>query len=291
MNILLFGAKGQVGQEIGIRWQGSGLRIFGYDVDDVDIVDKKAVASVFAKHNEIDIVINAAAYTAVDKAEEEKDLAFSVNRDGVKNIAECCKNRHLPMLHISTDYVFDGTKEGAYTEDDKPNPLGVYGASKLAGDEALQSILPEHVILRVSWVFGQYGNNFVKTILRLASERDTLGIVGDQRGCPTPAADIARVLLEIAERISNGDAKWGLYNYCGSPLTTWCDFTADIVKTGRAQGKKFAIKTLNRITTADYPLPATRPANSELKIEKIIRDYGITRHEWQQYLEKMIDAI
>jgi dTDP-4-dehydrorhamnose reductase len=287
MKILLIGNKGQVGAEIFDLALTKKYQIVGYDIDTLDIVDNDQVSAIVKKHLDVDVVINAAAYTTVDKAEEEVELAYAVNRDGVANLAQTCCKYGLPLLHISTDYVFSGESERAYSEEDAANPLSVYGGSKLAGDQILQQTWAKHIILRVSGVFGKYGNNFVKTILRLAEDRETLNIVDDQFCCPTAAADIARVLLIIAEHVVQGKAKWGIYNYCNSPVTTWYGFAQKIIELG---GKKhqLKLKNLNKITTEQYPVKAKRPRNSALKVEKICRDYEVKRREWLPYLEEMI---
>lgn len=287
MKIILFGNKGQVGREIEELAIAKNVTVIGYDIDNIDITNLDQLFLKFAENNAADIVINAAAYTAVDKAEDEPEKAFAVNATGVKNLAIICKKYNLPLLHISTDYVFSGEKVFAYDEFDKANPLGVYGKSKLAGDEMLQQTWEKHVILRVSWVFGKYGNNFVKTILRLAKERESLNIVDDQYGCPTPASDIARVLLEMAIQIKNGNQKWGIYNYCGSPVTTWYDFAVKIIELAREK-ELLKLRELNKITTAEYPTKAVRPKNSELLVKKITEDYNIVQHEWVNYLREII---
>lgn len=290
MKLLLFGNKGQVGREIEELAQTNNIEVLGFDIDILDITNQAAVKEVFAKYVDVDIVINAAAYTAVDKAEDEPGQAYAVNCDAVKYLAESCREYDIPLLHISTDYVFSGDANKPYKEDDQTEPLGVYGKTKLAGDQVLANTWEKHVIVRVSWVFGRYGNNFVKTILRLAQERETLGIVGDQCGCPTPAADIARVLLEIAQQIYNGNEKYGTYHYCGSPATTWYDFATKIIELGHNKFD-FKLKHLNKITTAEFPTKAARPKNSELKVAKIIQDYKIDRHKWVDYLKQVIAEV
>lgn len=291
MKILLIGNKGQVGREVEELALEQGMFIRGVDIDSLDITDAQRMESFFASNSDFNIAINAAAYTAVDKAEDERDRAYAINCDGVKNLASSCREFDIPLLHISTDYVLAGDKTSAYTEDDQTGPLGIYGASKLAGDQALINTWEKHIILRVSWVFGKYGNNFVKTILRLAQERETLNIVGDQRGCPTGARDIARVLLEIAGKIKGGNHSWGVYNYCGSPVTTWFDFANEIVRVGKGRlGDKanFKLQQFNKITTEQYPTKAPRPKNSELVVGRIICVYEIKRHDWSSYLLDLI---
>lgn len=226
MRMIVTGAQGQVGWELNRRAMALGHAVLAWSQVELDITDTVAVDRALDASS-ADVVINAAAYTAVDKAEQEPDLAFAVNRDGPAHLATACARLNIPLLHISTDYVYDGRKSSPYVEDDATAPLGVYGASKLAGDEAVRRGLPRHLILRVSWVFGVHGHNFVKTILRLAREREELRIVADQHGSPTFAGDIADTLLELAGRIPEIDAKgaWGTYHYCNEPVTTWYGFT------------------------------------------------------------------
>jgi len=236
------------------------------------------------------IVINAAAYTAVDMAENEIIKAFKINCIGVQNLAHCCKQYDIPLLHISTDYVFSGESKKPYIESDEPRPLNIYGQSKLKGERELAKICDKYIILRVSWVFGRYGNNFVKTILKLAKEKESLNVVGDQFGCPTAAADIARVLLEMAVQIIAGKKLWGIYNYCNYPQTNWYEFASKIIEMGRDKHNLKLIE-LNKITTSDYPTKATRPKNSELLVKKIISDYNIDRFNWIDYLKQVIEEI
>ena len=193
MRVLVTGAKGQVGSELILEGEKRGIQMLATDRAELDITQQDAVNN-FIQTQKPDILINAAAYTAVDKAESEPKLAYALNRDGAANLAQACADNNIPLMHISTDYVFDGKKEGAYTETDTPNPQCVYGKSKLEGDQAIESILEQYLILRVSWVFGANGNNFVKTMLRLGKERDIIKVVADQRGGPTWAGDIAATL-------------------------------------------------------------------------------------------------
>lgn len=290
MKILLVGNKGQVGREIEEMGAAQKKSILGFDIDQVDIVHAKQTMNLFSAHKDVDVVINAAAYTAVDKAEDEPEKAMAINAFGVKNLAIACKKHNIPLLHISTDYVFSGESAGAYHEDAMTNPLNVYGKTKLEGELALQATWEKNIILRISWVFGKYGQNFVKTILRLAQERETLNVVNDQFGCPTPASDVARVLLELADKIINGTEKYGVYNYCGYPCTNWYDFASKIIEFGKNK-YVFTLKELNPIATKDYPTKAKRPRNSELLVQKICDDYAIERHKWESYLREIINYI
>ena len=290
MRIVVTGAQGQVGWELTRRALVLGHDVLAWDVAELDITDADAVDRALAASG-AEIVINAAAYTAVDKAEQEPDLAFAVNCDGPAHLAAACARLNLPLLHISTDYVYDGGKTDPYVEEDPTTPLGVYGASKLAGDEAVQQRLSRSLILRVSWVFGIQGHNFVKTILRLAREREELRIVADQYGCPTFAGDIADTLLELAGRVAEIDAQnaWGIYHYCGAPATTWHGFARAIVELASAR-EPLRVQTVTPITTADYPLPAARPINSILDCTRLQRNFNRVSCPWRQGLIALLDA-
>lgn len=288
MQIVIIGAQGQVGSELVRRAPGLGYEVLAWDLAELDITDTEAVDHALNVSG-ADVVINAAAYTAVDKAEQEPERAFAANRDGPAHLATACNRLNIPLLHISTDYVYDGRKPGPYREEDPVAPLGVYGASKLAGDEAIGRLLPRHLILRVSWVFGIHGHNFVKTILRLAREREELRIVADQYGCPTYAGDIADALLELAERTAELDAQqaWGVYHYCGQPATTWHGFTEAIVEEARHH-EALRVRTVTPIATADYPTPAVRPLNSVLDCEKLVTRFGLQPRLWREGLRMML---
>ena len=290
MRMVIVGAQGQVGSELTRRAPGLGYEVLAWDQAELDITNAAAVDQALNASG-AEVVINAAAYTAVVQAEQQPALAFAVNRDGPAHLAAACDRLNIPLLHISTDYVYDGRKTSPYVEEDSTGPLGVYGASKLAGDEAAGRLLPRHLILRVSWVFGIYGQNFVKTILRLARERDELRIVADQCGGPTYAGDIADLLLNLARRIAEIDADnaWGIYHYCGQPATTWHGFATAIVEAAR-HDRTFRVNTILPITTADYPTPAARPAHSVLDCGKLIARFGIQPRLWREGLQTMLLA-
>lgn len=283
MIVLLFGGNGQVGYEI-VR---AGLELDAHIIapgrSELDIIHQHSVQTLI-QESCADVVINAAAYTAVDLAESHQEEAFSVNRDGVATIANACALAQLPLVQVSTDYVFDGQQQSPYREDDATNPLNVYGQSKLDGEEALRDILEQHIILRTSWVFGMHGNNFVKTILRLAQQREELNIVGDQYGCPTPARSIALTLLDICRQIHDKDTvAWGTYHYCGAPVTSWYEFAQQIVSLAKAS-MPLKLQQLNSIATSDYPTAAVRPGNSEMDCGKIRAAFGIERPDWRSEL-------
>ncbi len=290
MKVLVTGAQGQVGSEL-IR-QGSllGIDIIASNRLQLDISRRESVYRFFDSQRP-NIVINAAAYTSVDRAESEPELAFFLNRDGVVNLAQACAKNGIPLIHLSTDYVFDGSKEGAYLEIDTPNPKSVYGSSKLAGDLYIEAILQQFIILRVSWVFSSKGNNFVKTMLRLGSERDVLRIVSDQRGGPTWAGAIANTLLNLVKRWNDGEIiSWGIYNYSGQPATTWLAFAETIFERSVGLGIIGSKPLIEPISSAEYLTPAKRPINSELNCHKIYQNLGIKQPDWRMGLESVIMA-
>jgi dTDP-4-dehydrorhamnose reductase len=289
--ILLTGANGQVGWEVQRRAQHAKIKLQAFGSSELNITDASAVSAA-VKELQPGAVINAAAYTAVDKAEAERELAFAVNRDGATNLADACQQMNIPLLHISTDYVYDGNKPEPYTEQDPPHPMGVYGESKWEGDQAVANRLEQHLILRVSWVFGSHGHNFVKTMLRLGKERTELRVVADQHGCPTPAADIADTLVLLAQRVTSGQpTTWGTYHYAGQPPTTWHGFALSILDQATSLGLIDHPVQVHPITTAEYPTPAKRPANSVLNCEKLTNTFGISPHPWKDGLRTMLEEI
>lgn len=285
---MITGAYGQVGFCLAQQAQANGWDVLAIDRDKLDITDPQAVNEL-VKEYQPNVIINAAAHTAVDKAETEIDASYAINRDGPKYLAEAAVSVDAAILHISTDYVFAGDKDGIYTESDPVAPQGVYGASKLAGEEAVVAANPKHIILRTAWVFGEHGNNFVKTMLRLGSQRDQLGIVADQFGGPTYAGDIAAALLVIAEKAVSACAtvKWGVYHFAGEPHVNWHQFAQAIFDKAVEQQLLEKSPHLNALPTADYPTPAKRPANSRLDCRKIFTEFGIQPSDWQRALENI----
>ncbi len=281
--ILVFGG-GQVALELRRPDLRPGVAIAALTRAEADITRRKDVQAALRRHR-CDAVINAAAYTAVDRAEEERETAFAVNRDGPRRLAEACAEVGVPLVHISTDYVFDGSKTSAYSESDPVNPLGVYGESKEAGERAIRDVLERHVIVRTAWVFSAHRQNFVKTMLRLGEERDELRIVADQFGCPTAAAQLAEGLLQIATMA--GDADWGTYHLCGAERTSWHGFAREIFA-GRARLTGQPSPLLHPVATSEFPTPARRPANSELDCTKVKTRFGIAAPDWHAGLEEVL---
>lgn len=287
MKVLATGGGGQVGTELARRGGGGRAEVIALKRADLDITDATAVREVMRRVRP-DVVVNAAAYTAVDKAESEPDIAFAVNRDAPGAIAVACADIGAPLIHISTDYVFDGGKTGAYAEADPVRPLGVYGESKEAGERAVRDALDRHVILRTSWVYAAHGGNFVRTMLRVGAERDQLKVVDDQTGTPTFAGDIADAILAIVDRIAggNGSAGWGTYHYTAKDHTTWHGFAEAIFSTAEARlGRR---PTLEAIPTSAYPTPAKRPMNSVLDCAKIDTVFASPRRHWREGLAEVL---
>jgi dTDP-4-dehydrorhamnose reductase len=288
MSILVCGAAGQVGHELVSR---AGARaLTGLDRKALDITDAAAVGTAFDTFRPR-VVINAAAYTAVDKAETETAAAFAINRDAPRILAQACRDRGIPLLHLSTDYVFDGSSAEPYTEDAPTAPLGAYGLSKWEGEQAIRQVLREHLIIRVAWVFGAHGNNFVRTMLRLGRDRPKLSVVADQHGAPTHAGSIAEMLLTLADRILAGESlPWGTYHYTGEPETTWHGFALAIFSEAQARGLLEQPPAVQAITTAEYPTPARRPAHSALDGQNAFKHLGIRREPWIKGLREVLDT-
>ncbi len=279
MKILVCGANGQVGSELVERARDFPVELIATGERELDIGNAAAIQR-YVDDQRPDLLINAAAYTAVDKAEQDRERCFRVNRDASGLLADACARAGIPLFHISTDYVFDGRLDRPYRETDPPGPINTYGRSKWEGEQRVGERLERHLILRVAWVFGPHGNNFVKTIARLARERDELSIVADQLGSPTPASAIATTLLELASRLArDGDLAWGTYHYGGAPDCSWYDFATRIV----AQLGDSSTR-LNPIRTAAYPTPAARAANTRLDCSLIKETFGIKRPDWRSAL-------
>ncbi|MEG7510516.1 dTDP-4-dehydrorhamnose reductase [Serratia marcescens] len=284
MKVLLTGSKGQLGSCFRDRLP-SGWDLLATDSESLDISDLARVKQVVADYRP-DVIVNAAAYTAVDKAESDGELAARINEQGPSYLALAAAAHGCRLIHVSTDYVFDGRASRPYREDDATNPLGVYGSTKLDGERAVAGVLPGAIVLRTAWVFSEYGNNFVKTMLRLAKERDVLGIVGDQRGCPTYAGDIAQAIIELLKR----EAAGGVYHFCGNKEVSWSEFAGAIFAAALGQGTLTRLPQVNDITNDQYPTPAKRPAYSSLDCGKI-ESLGIQPSDWQQALKNIMPVL
>ena len=292
MKILVAGGEGQVGSEFGSLDSPSDIEIIALGRTDLDIVDAESISRAFAKHQP-DLLINAAAYTAVDKAESEPELAFEVNEVAVNLLADACAVARIPIFHISTDYVFDGEKAEPYIEDDQVKPISVYGESKEAGERAIRARLERHIILRTSWVFGANGSNFVKTMLRLARQRDQLYVVDDQIGGPTSARSIARCLLGLANLYKQKSTmNWGTYHFSQLPYVSWCKFATETID--RALTLKIIERevVISPISSSAFPTQALRPKNSRLNSERInqlVNNHSL--RDWRADLQILLSQI
>ena len=283
---LITGANGQVGYCLTQQLQGE-HEILAVGRNELDITDQSAVKKAIENFCP-NVIINAAAHTAVDRAETEIELSKAINVKGPQYLAEAAKSVGAAILHISTDYVFDGQRAGKYKESDVTDPQGVYGRTKLEGEQAVAAANDKFIVLRTAWVFGEHGNNFVKTMLRLAKTRDTLGVVADQVGGPTYAGDIAKALIQIAEKIIAGEkVEYGVYHLTGEPYVSWYEFAKAIFAEAVSQNVLEKSPLINAITTADYPTPAKRPANSCLDLTKIQQVFGIQPSDWQKALKNI----
>jgi dTDP-4-dehydrorhamnose reductase len=289
VHILVTGGAGQVGLELARADWPEGVVLHRPGRELLDLSDPVSIRDAFGA-TPYAAVINAAAYTAVDKAETEVAAAFAANALGPAAIAQIAREADVPMVHVSTDYVFDGAADRPYVEDDPVGPLGIYGASKLAGELAARLAAPRSVVLRTAWVLSPFRANFAKTMLRLAGERDTVRVVADQRGCPTSARDIADVLKTITLRmIAERNSPTGIYHFVNKGETTWAGLAEAVFEASAARGGPSA--RVEPITTADYPTPARRPANSRLSTAKLERDYGIAPRPWREAVEQIVGEL
>ncbi|WP_114395701.1 dTDP-4-dehydrorhamnose reductase [Oleisolibacter albus] len=292
--LFLTGATGQVGSALAAQARSAGWDVTAPGRADLNLESARTgegLAPLLSGH---DLLVNAAAFTKVDLAESQPDAAFAANRDGPAALASAAHALGIPLLHISTDYVFDGTADRPYREEDTVCPLGVYGASKGAGEQAVRAAAPRHVILRTAWVFSAHGQNFLKTMLKLGAERPELRVVADQQGGPTPADDIAACLLRMGtvllrDQPATTDPRWGTFHFAGSPSTSWHGFAAEIFRQAAADGRR--VPLLTPIRTVDYPTPARRPAWSVLDCAKIERLYGIPAPDWHAGIARALEHL
>lgn len=288
MKVLLTGANGQVGQAIQRILAKHQVPCVALPRQALDISQAEAVMACY-QHHQPTVVINAAAYTAVDKAEQQAEQAFAINALGPEYLAQACAAWRIPLVHFSTDYVFDGTQSTPYSEKDPANPQSVYGMSKWQGEQAIRATWPEHYIIRVSWVFGVAGANFVKTMLRLAQERDVLRVVADQYGNPTSAASIAALVQQLLPFVVHKQ-HCGTYHFSNTPSTTWHGFATEIVRQAQTR-RPLTVQEVLAISTEDYPTPAKRPQNSVLNTDLIQQTFGIELSDWRQELTQVLTQL
>ena len=288
--IWLIGNKGMLGHDVEVLLKRDNLSYMASDKE-IDIADYKALED-YSRDKKIGWIINCSGYTAVDKAEEEIDITFKINRDGVKNIAQISKKKGAKLIHISTDYVFNGKKEGnlGYREQDETEPINIYGKSKLAGEKEIEKILDEYFIVRTAWLYGLNGHNFVYTMLRLFKERKIIKVVDDQWGSPTYAADLAEAILKI---IKSDSAKFGIYHFTNEGVVSWYKFARAIYDKAKKLGmlrdsRKVEIKP---IKTEEYPTAAVRPRYSVLSKDKIKKEFNLKIRNWNEALEDFLNIL
>lgn len=291
MRVVVTGREGQVVRSLLERAQGTDIEIAALGRPDLDLIaagDEIIRAIVQARP---DVIVSAAAYTQVDKAETERDLAFAVNENGARAVAQAARKAGVPLIHLSTDYVFDGLKPSPYVENDPTDPTGVYGASKLAGERAVLSEHDDTVVLRTAWVYSPFGANFVKTMLRLAADRDEIAVVDDQRGNPSNALDIADGIIAVARNLAVGDdqQRRGIFHMAGAGEASWADFAKQIFEVSTELGGPSA--KVQRIETVDYPTAATRPPNSRLDCGKLARIHGVRLPDWRGSVKGIVTGL
>lgn len=289
MRLAVTGKNGQVVSALQALANGE-LEIVALGRPELDLARPETVLKAL-REVKPDLVVSAAAYTAVDKAESEPDIAFAVNRDGARAVAQAASEIGIPVIHLSTDYVFDGTKDTAYVESDPTGPTSIYGRSKLEGERAVSETTDNYAVLRTAWVYSEYGNNFVKTMLRLSESRDEINVVADQFGCPTSANDIATAIVAVAKKlVEDSSARLrGVFHLSGTGETNWANFAKQIFALSAENGGKSIV--VNDITTEQYPTPARRPANSRLDCSKLEEVYGIKLPSWQTSTRAVVTAL
>lgn len=291
MKLLITGATGQLGRCLQDRLvHNPAFQFSALSSSELDIADEQAVQTTVA-HLKPDLIVNAAAYTAVDKAEDDVKKAFLVNDKGVENLAIACVSASIPLVHISTDYVFDGSASSPYLPDSATAPIGVYGASKLAGEQAALRTMEDVVIVRTAWVYSEYGNNFVKTMLRLAEARDEVSVVDDQIGCPTYAGNIASAILNICYAIQEGAQNRGIYHYVDTPEMSWFDFAQKVFSVANDQELLDKEMVVNPIPTSAYPTKTARPAYSSLDTLSLQNDFGVEQKDVSSSLEWVVKQL
>ncbi|ODG90091.1 dTDP-4-dehydrorhamnose reductase [Gottfriedia luciferensis] len=276
MKVLVTGYGGQLGFDVVRECERHGLNVKGYNRQELDITNRESVFSLVDSY-EPDVIIHCAAYTAVDKAEDDKENCWNVNVEGTRYLVEAAKNHHSKFIYISTDYVFNGKGESPFNEDDQPDPIGYYGLTKYEGEKVVQSLIENYFIIRISWVFGVNGNNFIKTMLRLSETRDELNIVGDQIGSPTYTVDLARLIVDLIKTDN-----YGIYHATNDGYTSWANFAKEIFK--QTNSKTF----VKSIASEDYPTRASRPKNSRLLKQKLVENGFQSLPSWQDALARYL---
>ncbi len=290
MRLLIIGSNGQLGWELCRQGRRQAWDIQGVDLPDFDITNETQVIEQVETVGP-QFIVNASAFTAVDKAESEPELAYEVNANGPRKLARVCAIHDIPLIHISTDYVFAGDKKTPYKETDVMAPIGIYGKSKAAGEKAVREELHSHIIIRTAWLYGFYGSNFVKIMLKVGKDHETISVVADQYGCPTYAADLAGAILKIIDQSeATKEKKWGTYHYCGKGETTWHGFAEAIFYIARDK-TALKVKKVLPIPTDAYPTPAKRPTNSVLDCNRIQSAYNIQIPPWKDSLIEMLTLL
>ena len=288
MNLLVLGSSGQLARSlIGVK-RVTAVRVMAIGRPEIDVRVPESIARAFDR-NTPDLVVNTAAYTAVDQAESEPDAAHAVNAAGAGHVARACERRRIPLIHASTDYVFDGAKTSPYREDDRTAPLNVYGGSKLAGERLVMSLCSRHIIVRTAWLVSCHGRNFVTTMLRLAETRPNLDVVDDQHGSPTFAPHLAAAILAISERLAGRTAPWGIYHAAGAGEATWCDVAREVFSVSASLNGPSA--SVRPISSADYPTSARRPANSRLNCQKLEQAFGVRFADWRVGIAECVRSL
>ncbi|MBR9827439.1 MAG: dTDP-4-dehydrorhamnose reductase [Oceanospirillales bacterium] len=285
--VLIFGAAGQVGHALSeLLEQAPGIEPVALSRRQADITDAAVVQQQLQKHLP-DYVVNCAAYNRVDAAERQQEQAYAINRDGAEQLAKACAGLSIPLLHLSSDYVFDGHYASGYSEEDEASPLGVFGSSKWQGEEVIRAIQPQHLILRVSWIFSTRGENYLLRTLEQARHEALIDAADDRRGCPTSADDVARVVLAILRQLTCGIDVWGTYHYCGAEITTRYGFSEALIAAAR-QYEALKVEQLNAVASANLSILAQRPASSVLKCRKLLDTFGIRQRPWRSELQRTI---
>jgi dTDP-4-dehydrorhamnose reductase len=288
MKIIVTGATGQLGLEVVEQLTRSRLKVAGFSHDDLDITDENSVSNYFSVVKP-DLVVNCAAFTQVDEAQTDPGKAYDINQRGAGIIAHSCHKTKTPLIHLSTDFVFDGKENTPYVETDPINPLGIYGKSKALGEKEIAERLDTHIIIRTSWLYGVHGKNFVKTMISAATKTDSLRVVSDQFGCPTSAADLARAITDIVKQKNTfNNRTWGIYHYCGDGIVSWHTFAETIFQ--MAADLK-PMPAVHPVSTDEYPVKAPRPAYSALDCKKINAVFGITLKPWRQSLSIVVNRL